>query len=147
MFGSKKNPEIMAESSQSGKTDTTIIGAGSSFDGKLFSSGIVRIDGSFNGELNLEGSLIIGESGSIRGNISAKKVTIAGKVEGNIRCDGSLELTPSGKLYGDIDVRNIIIEDGAVFQGKCKMIDAAPMLEPVEEEVKLLTEDKSPLSD
>lgn len=105
-----------------GKADTTIIGTGSKFNGTLITVGIVRVDGYFSGEITVEGSVIVGENGYIKGNIKSSKVTIAGNVEGNIYCSGCLELTASGKLHGDIEVKNVSIEDGAVFTGKCSMI-------------------------
>jgi cytoskeletal protein CcmA (bactofilin family) len=121
MFNSKKGPQSIIENTPVNKSDTTIIGSGSKFDGTLNTSGVVRVDGYFGGELIIAGSLIVGENGYIKGNIKSDKVTIAGKVEGNINCTGCLELTSSGKLYGDIEVKNVSIEDGAVFEGKCIM--------------------------
>ncbi|HBM80785.1 MAG TPA: cell shape determination protein CcmA [Clostridiaceae bacterium] len=103
-------------------SETTIIGPCSKFEGKLKAEGIVRIDGTIGGELSVNGNVIVGEEGYIKGSINSEKVVIAGKVEGNIHCSGSLELTSSGKLYGDIEAKNIIIQDGAEFQGKCIMI-------------------------
>lgn len=122
MFTSKKGPSTVSEPANSLKRDTTIIGESSNFNGTLNSSGIIRVDGKFEGQLNADGNVIIGESGVIKGNINSSKVTIAGKVEGNINCSGLLELTSSGKLFGDIEVKNINIEDGAIFQGKCMMV-------------------------
>lgn len=121
MFNNKKGPQASYDAMPPGKADTTIIGSGSKFDGTLNTNGIVRVDGIFSGELHVEGNIIIGENGYIKGNIKSDKVTIAGKVEGNIWCSGCVELTASGRLYGDIEVKNIIIEDGAVFEGKCIM--------------------------
>lgn len=125
MFNNKKSSQTIIETSSSTKADTTIIGSSSSFDGKLISTGIVRVDGILSGELEVDGNIIVGENGYIKGNIKSDKVVIAGKVEGNVYSSGSLELTSSGKLYGDIEVRNVTIEDGAVFEGKCTMIQSA----------------------
>lgn len=122
MLNNKKGSQSIIENTPVNKADTTIIGSSSKFDGTLNTSGVVRVDGYFGGELNVEGSLIVGENGYIKGNINSDKVTIAGKVEGNIHCSGCLELTASGKLHGDIEVKNISIEDGAIFDGKCIMI-------------------------
>lgn len=149
MFNSKKSSQVVVDVTPSSKADTTIIGSSSHFDGKLDSIGIIRVDGVFSGELNIEGSVIVGESGNIKGNVKANKVTIAGKIEGNIYCDGNLELTSNGKLYGDIQVKAISIEDGAVFQGKCMMInESAPALESGSEaDIKLLGDNTDTLSE
>lgn len=122
MFGNKKNSQMDINVPTSSRTATTIISSGSDFNGTLNASGIVRIDGVFSGDMNIDGSLIIGESGCIKGNIKAEKVTIAGKVEGNIYLEGTLELASSGRLFGDIEIKGINITDGAIFQGKCIMI-------------------------
>lgn len=148
MFNNKKGSQSIPESIQSGKADTTIIGSSSLFEGKLKSIGIIRVDGSFSGELSVEGSVIVGDGGLIKGNVKADKITIAGKVEGNIYCSGTLELTPNGKLYGDIEVKSISIEDGAVFQGKCTMIDSSPALEGgTEANIKLLVDNPESISE
>lgn len=128
MLNSKKNVQNIIESGANYRSDTTIIGSGANFNGTLNSSGIIRIDGNFEGEINIDGNVIVGESGRIKGNIKASKITIAGTVEGNIHCNGTLVLMASGKLYGDTEVKGISIEDGALFDGKCMMIkqSAAP---------------------
>lgn len=118
----KKSSQTVVESSPGNKADTTIIGSSSNFEGTLKSTGIVRVDGIFSGELNVDGNVIIGENGYIKGNINSNKVTIAGEVQGDVYCSGYLELTSSGRLRGDIEVKNVSIEDGAVFEGKCTMI-------------------------
>jgi hypothetical protein len=84
MFNNKKGPQASYDAMPPGKADTTIIGSGSKFDGTLNTNGIVRVDGIFSGELHVEGNIIIGENGYIKGNIKSDKITIAGKVEGNI---------------------------------------------------------------
>lgn len=121
MFNNKKSSQTILESTSGSKTDTTIIGSSSFFDGTLKSSGIIRVDGAFSGEMIIQGNVIVGDGGNIKGNINADKVTIAGRVEGNIHCSGALELTSNGQLFGDIEVKSIHIDDGAVFQGKCIM--------------------------
>ncbi|KPU46046.1 polymer-forming cytoskeletal [Oxobacter pfennigii] len=139
MFNNKKNPQTIVDINPGSRADTTIIGANSSFEGKLVSTGIIRVDGQINGELSADESIIIGEGGSVKGNIKSKKVTIAGKVEGNVVCSDNLELTSNGKLYGDVEVKSINIEDGAVFHGKCSMME--PSLAIESGKVKLLPDD------
>lgn len=124
MLGSKKNQQFVIEPATNNKSDTTIIGSGTNFDGTLNSSGIVRIDGTFTGELHVDGSILVGESGKIKGNIKVSKITIGGVVEGNIHCSDTLDLMASGKLHGDIEVKGVNIENGATFDGKCMMINA-----------------------
>lgn len=100
----------------------TLIGTGASIKGDIISEGNVRVDGNFNGNIDSKKEVILGERASIVGNITAKNVIIYGIVNGNIISNGLLEIMPTGKLYGDIEVKNVSIKEGALFQGKSRMI-------------------------
>lgn len=97
----------------------TIIGTSSNIQGTITSSGTVRIDGNYTGNVTSDADVIVGEGGIIDGNISSVNVIISGKVNGNISCKGLLEISSTGRLIGDVEVKNIAIADGAVFKGKC----------------------------
>lgn len=99
----------------------TIVGSGSEFQGTLLARGTLRVDGRVNGEIQVEGDLIVGEKGQVAANIKARHVTIAGQVAGDVELEGTLELTATGRLHGDITVANLIIAEGATFEGACKM--------------------------
>lgn len=115
MFGRKEAEGALLERVE------TILGRGTEFRGTLVSSGVVRIDGKLEGEINHSGELFIGETAVVSANVKAKLITIAGQVKGNVDCEGRLELVPSGRLYGDIKVGHLIIAEGAVFQGASVM--------------------------
>lgn len=111
MFGRKE-----ADGAQLERVET-ILGRGTEFRGTLVSSGVVRIEGKLEGEINHSGELVIGESAVVIANVKAKIITVAGQVKGNVDCEGRLEIVPSGRLYGDIKVGHLVIAEGAVFQG------------------------------
>jgi cytoskeletal protein CcmA (bactofilin family) len=115
MFGSGK------KSINSEKVDT-IIGRGTMFEGTVNAEGTVRLDGKVLGGLNLTGSLIVGEEGAVKGNIKTESAYIAGVIEGNVIATSQLHITHTAKLVGDITVKNIIIDEGAIFIGNCKII-------------------------
>lgn len=99
----------------------TLIGKEFSFKGSLESSGgAVRVDGYFEGEMNVGGDLIVGETGTVIGTVNAKNVTIAGQVRGSIEARGKLELTPTAKVMADTKMVFLIVEDGAFLQGQCE---------------------------
>ena len=75
--------------------------------------------------MTLSGNLIVGEGGYVKGNVKADSVVLSGMVEGNITVENHLHLTSTSKLIGDIDAKNIIIDEGAVFNGNCKMAISA----------------------
>jgi cytoskeletal protein CcmA (bactofilin family) len=99
----------------------TIIGSGSEVQGTIVVQGTLRVDGRVSGDIQVQGDLIVGEKGQVNANVKARHVTIAGELRGDLELEGTLELTPTGQLYGDIAVANLIIAEGACFQGNCKI--------------------------
>ena len=99
----------------------SLIGPGSEFEGVLQSEDNLRIDGRFNGAIESQGSVTIGESASCRSNISAKEVIVAGKVYGDIIAEGKLTITPSGQMYGDVYAGSLIIMEGGLLNGASRM--------------------------
>lgn len=115
MFG--KRGEIRA-STQEVKT---LIGVGCQFEGNLtLSEGITRIDGDVIGNINGGGSIIIGEKGSVKGNISLVNVIVYGRVEGDISAK-SVELRSGSYTKGNINTMELVVEKGAIYNGECKM--------------------------
>lgn len=98
----------------------TIIGAESSFQGNLRSKGSVRIDGKIEGGVSAEG-VIVGERGEVQGDISARTVVIGGKITGNIHATESLELLTKSQVFGDLHAPQLLIAEGAIFEGSCLM--------------------------
>ncbi len=108
----------------------SIIGEGTEFKGTLKDKGSVRIDGSFEGEIRVEGDVVIGKNAYIKANIRAKSINISGKVVGNIDCQERVELFPSGSLEGKVKASDLTIAEGAFFNGECRM---TPLQERAEE--------------
>jgi excisionase family DNA binding protein len=82
----------------------------------------LRINGEFDGNLTTKGSLIIGETASVKAQIKGEHVAISGKVNGTIKAD-NIKLYSSAEVYGDIYGAAVSIEEGAVFNGRCQMTD------------------------
>lgn len=99
----------------------TLIGKNASFEGSFKTTGLLRIDGKFNGDIDVSGDIIVGKEGKITGNIKANNIEISGIVNGNIICTEQLKICSTGKLLGDIEVESFIVEEKGVFDGKCKM--------------------------
>ncbi|MCR9142967.1 MAG: polymer-forming cytoskeletal protein [bacterium] len=95
----------------------SVIGPGSIFEGKFYISGSLRIDGKFEGEIKTEDALMVGETGKIKTNISAREVIVAGTMIGNIAAESEVRLEKSGKLLGDIQAPILNIAPGVVAQG------------------------------
>lgn len=134
MFGSNKKvttPSPMVTS----KPETTI-GANTRFVGTLTSDGNVRIDGSMEGDIEILGNLIIGETGRVIATVKAQNVHVSGAVKGEVMAAENLEISPTGKLWGDIATAALHIEPGGLFRGQSEMrtnLDEPLMLEAPKE--------------
>lgn len=103
------------------KKADTLIGKKTSFEGVLNSSDTIRIDGKFRGEIKTNEDLMIGENAQVEALVEANSVLIEGSLNGNIVVKGKVELASTGKLYGDILVGNLVIMEGAIFNGNCNI--------------------------
>lgn len=97
------------------------IAEGITVEGKITGNKSVGIDGNFEGELDISSKVVVGETGEIKGNITAEDVEISGKMDGNIIADNFMEAKPTGQIIGDIEASRLVIEDGAIFEGNITM--------------------------
>lgn len=100
---------------------TTMLGPGSDLQGSLSAEGSVRVDGNVNGNVTVTGMLILGSAGRISGDVTAESVILGGEVLGNVRAPERAELTATARVSGDVTTRVIVIDEHAVFQGRCNM--------------------------
>ncbi|MCM1564419.1 MAG: polymer-forming cytoskeletal protein [Dehalobacter sp.] len=124
MFSKKENDTNPIIRNISTNTTITYIAEDCELKGSLVSSGNIRIDGKLEGTVEVGGDLIIGQSASVKANISAATATITGVVCGNIKVEDLLELSPTSRLYGDITAKQLKIDQGAIFVGTSTTIDA-----------------------
>ena len=102
-----------------------VLGKGAEFIGKLIFDGAVRIDGDFQGEIYGQGSLEIGEGALVKANIAVKAIYIGGDVQGTIEVKEKINIISTGKFYGDVRTPIFVMEEGALFDGKSSMVEAA----------------------
>lgn len=101
------------------------LGNNTEFEGKLAFSGAVRIDGQFRGEIFAEGTLIVGETARIQSNIHVGHIIISGEVRGSVIAEKRIEIHAPGKVFGNIQSPTVIIDEGVIFEGNCKMLKAS----------------------
>ena len=101
--------------------ETSVIGAGSVFEGNLKTNATIRVDGEIIGDIDSLGTVIIGVEGKIRGNIKTVDLLVAGNVIGDVTASNKIEIVAKGKLDGDISTKGLVIDETAIFQGKCIM--------------------------
>lgn len=94
---------------------------GTEVTGNIKTDSNIRIDGVLNGNLETRGRVVIGPSGFIKGEIVCENADIEGTIEGNIRISNLLALRATAKVQGNITTGKIVIENGADFDGNCKM--------------------------
>ena len=109
--------------------DVALLGENTVFEGKLSFHGTVRIDGHFKGNISSDGILVIGEHGIIEADINSNCVVISGEVHGNINAGSSIEILAKGKVYGNIFTPSLIIHEGVIFEGSCRMDTTKDALE------------------
>ncbi len=101
----------------------TFIGKGCFIRGKQEFVGNCCLDCDFDGEIIVKGDLLIEENAQIKANIAANSIEIVGKVIGDIRCYEKLTIRAGAHLIGNILSPRIIVEEGAVFEGRSWMED------------------------
>src|SRR5690349_2674762 len=89
--------------------------------GDLKFSGEMSFDGKIDGEIRGEGSLILGETSVVNGNVEAVSAVVRGKVNGNIVAKEKLEIKGKTELFGDIRAARLSIEEGVTFVGKAEI--------------------------
>lgn len=100
----------------------TIVGAGTELKGTIVSKGSIRIDGTVEGNITSHnGGVILGEKGLIKGNIQGQTVTVGGKIIGNINALHNIDIQVKAKVHGDIYAQQLLITEGAIFEGNCAM--------------------------
>ncbi len=106
---------------------TSVLGTGVIWHGSINGSGGVRIEGAFEGEIALQGMLVVGETGRVTcENIRASTVIVAGAVRGNITTQ-KLEIRASGRVWGDVVTTAFVTEDGAFLRGQIRMEESVEL--------------------
>jgi len=100
---------------------TAFIDQGSEFSGKLSFKDTVRIDGRFEGEIQSENTLIVGETGQVHANIQSEIVTVSGEVRGDIVARRQVNLHKTARVHGNVQTSSLVVEDGAQINGQLSM--------------------------
>ena len=99
------------------ETAATVIARDDSLSGKLELKGNGQVLGSFTGQIESDGDLVIGGDAHVEADIRGVRITIAGLVRGNIVASNRLKITSSGRLEGDATVGALVVQEGGVHYG------------------------------
>jgi cytoskeletal protein CcmA (bactofilin family) len=117
----KRSKEGKGTDAMERKEVNAFMGAETFFEGKLSYTGAVRLDGRFKGEIRSDDTLIVGETGRTEGEIYVGIAIIQGEVTGNVFAKERIELHHPGRMIGNMTAPTIIMDEGAIFEGNCKM--------------------------
>lgn len=105
---------------------TSILGEGTSWKGEITGKGGFRIEGLFEGKIDLDGLIIVGRTGRIESElIKADTVIIGGSVRSDIDAN-RVEIRSTGKVWGDVKAVRFTTEEGAYLRGKIQMEEETP---------------------
>src|SRR4030042_899511 len=113
-------------------TINSILGENTYLKGHFIIKGPLRIDGNFSGKIDSTGKVIIGKNGRAECMLIAKVVIIGGTVKGDVYAEENVLVLKTGEVIGNIYSASITMEDGVIFNGKCKIIEKENMKEILE---------------
>jgi cytoskeletal protein CcmA (bactofilin family) len=102
----------------------SIIGEGTRVKGELDLNGLLRIDGDFSGVIRTRGKVLVGKNGRAECTLTAATVVIGGVFRGEIVSTEKVIILSTGLVLGSIVTPRLIIEEGVIFNGTCRV--AAP---------------------
>lgn len=99
------------------------VGSGTLVTGEANFKALMRVDGHLSGRItSSSGTLIVGANGKVDANIEVAIAVVHGTVNGDIIATQRLELGRAAKINGNLQTPSLVIEQGALFEGSCKMI-------------------------
>lgn len=99
----------------------TVLAEDIDFTGELKFSKSLMIKGKFDGKINADGHLFVGQNAYVKAEIKTGKLTCYGKIDGPVFAKERVELSKESILNGDVTTPDIIIESGCKFNGRCIM--------------------------
>ena len=109
---------------------TAFVDEGSEIEGRYTFRGTAMLNGRFSGEINTTDTLIVGEKGVVKATIRAGTVIVSGEVSGEIVVSQRLELRATARVSGDIEAAALVVDEGATFDGRCRMTPAKTSATP-----------------
>ena len=101
---------------------TSLLSKEVEIEGDIQGSENLQVDGKFKGVIKLAGDIVIGQTGIVDADVEADNIVIQGQLNGNVKAHKQLQIRSSGKLVGDCTAQSIDIKEGALFEGRSKMM-------------------------
>jgi cytoskeletal protein CcmA (bactofilin family) len=104
---------------------TGFVGNGTVLAGEATFRGMLRIDGRLSGSIkSQDGTLIVGAGGQVDASIEVAVATVHGTINGDIIATKRIEIGRTSRVIGNIQAPTLVIEQGAIFEGNCRMIQS-----------------------
>ena len=134
--GAMTESETLARDIKEG-TLSGFVGGGTVVTGEANFKAMMRVDGHLSGRVSsTSGTLIVGANGKVDANIEVAVAVIHGTIHGDIIATQRLELGRAAKVHGNIQTPSLIIEQGAIFEGSCKMLQMTAAVDKSKKETK-----------
>ncbi len=118
-------PRLKSDKSPTRDNPTiSILARGARITGTLETDGVLRIEGTVEGDLRVRGQVLLLPGGSVHGNVAAGEAIVAGSIHGDIEAAERVEVHPGGSVEGDVSTPRLVIQDGGQLNGQLRMQDA-----------------------
>src|SRR5437867_7256768 len=101
--------------------ERTFFSKGTRIEGTLELDGEVKLEGQIKGKVTGTGVITIGENANLQADVIAPTIIIHGVVQGQVSATERLEVHRTAKVKGMLQATRIRIDDGAIFEGECRM--------------------------
>lgn len=97
------------------------LGPDAEVTGKLSFVQATRVEGKLQGEVSAADLLVVGPQAVVHATVRADKLVVLGEVRGEVLGASRVEVCAGGKLFGDVESKGLVIQEGAVFEGRSRM--------------------------
>ena len=103
----------------------SIIGAGMTVRGDLDANGVVKIEGTVDGNVRAAAQVLVAKGGSVQGDVDTAEAVVGGTISGAVRARDRVEIQAGASVHGDITTRRIAVAEGGTLNGLIRMDEAA----------------------
>lgn len=125
MLDTKVKPKVEIPAVKNGaptsSTANCVVAKGTKIEGNFRSPENIRMDGMTVGEVRCDKKLVMGEESIVEGKVFAQDAVVMGTVRGDINITETLHLQATAKIQGNIITKYLVVDEGAVFNGDCKV--------------------------
>jgi cytoskeletal protein CcmA (bactofilin family) len=114
---SERKPKVYTE--LLGKTNRIV--EGTVINGDIISQADFRLDGQLKGNFTTSGKIVIGPTGSIKGDVICQNADIEGTFDGILKVEEILNVKSKASISGEVSCGKLSVQPGADFSASCVM--------------------------